>query len=443
MATTPTPQPEQGQPDPVAQFRAYLQAQQQGQQMGPSMTHSQAQVQPQAREQTDRAATQGFGKRQSMRDFGSAVQNLVGQVTQKVQQRKATEQQHLFDRFTQSVQGIQEAQTEVQQAQEAVKQNPQDQAAVARLQKAQGAINQNKTILDAMFNGPHGEKNAKLLSKGFGIDDKNKDTPERQSAIKAMQKAMGGIGDKPAGILAQLPQTSQQTPGTQPIKPPTGNAMLQSADKAAGRQQQMAIEQLKQAGQQGVSLDKLKMIGTMKGVDVTRDATTGQIVTHILTPEERAKVPYLKAQDEASAAKTEAERAMADAKTNPNNPEMKVRMMDAQANAVRAQAMTQIAQADMMKAMAVQAKEPPEVMQARKTVDKLNQDLAKTQLAMSQQNSGFFGGGKYDPDKAQVAVDTLQKNIKASQGVIDKYTAQKEKEAGTDEPIVVTEEDMK
>jgi hypothetical protein len=480
MATTPTPQPTSEQqssnPDPVAQFRAWAQAQGSGSQMGPDMSHSQAQ-QPgqQQKKSTDQGSAYG-GKRAAMRDFANNITNIVGSITQKAQARKATDQQQLFDRFTKSASGVFQAKQQMKEAQEALKQNPQDPKALDSMKQAQEAMKTDQGILDAMFNGSHGEKNSKIISKGFGIDDKNADTPFRKDAIQAMQKTMG-VGEKAAGILSQIPQTQQQT-GPQ-MKPPTGNAILQSMDKGAGRQQQMAIEQLKQAGQQGASLDKLKMTGTLKGIDVSR-GTNGELITHIMSPEERAKVPYLKAQDDATAAKTEAERAMADAKTNPNNPEMRIKMMDAQSNAVRAAAMSQIAQADMMKAMAAKAKEPPEVAQARKTADMMDTEYAKAQefiknpsptndlslvasyvrsqnpqarsMSPAQLNEAMrnrsFGArisakyeeatrGSMDPEFRQEMADSIKISADKARLTAQKYDAQKDKDAGAgdDDPL--------
>jgi hypothetical protein len=430
--------------DPVAQFRAYMQAQQQGStQMAPNLSHSQSQPQPYRPQDTNQGPMSN--KQASIARLGASLQNVIGQVGQKLQQRKATEQQHVFDRYAQTTQGIMQAQSQMQEAQAALKQNPQDPQALQRMQQAQAALKQNQTIQDAMFNGPHGEKNYKMLAKGFGIDDKNAETPERKQAMEAYKKAMG-VGDKAASIGSQLPQTMQQSPQAQQqqmsgVKPATGGQVLGAEMKQQQMEQAKTIQQMKAASQQGISDDKLKMTGMLKGIDMSRDSA-GNPVFHVMSPEERAKVPYLKAQDDAAKAKTDAERAMTDAKMNPDNPEMKVKMMEAQASAVRAAAMSQIAKADMMKTMATQAKEPPEVMQARRSLSKFNQDLAKTQLAMSQQNSGFFGGGKYDEKKAQAALDTIQKNIKDNQAIVDKYDAQKARDSKADEgPAMGTVQD--
>lgn len=149
-------------------------------------------------------------------------------ISNKLNQRKEREQQQTFDMFTNSVKGITEAQGQVREAQKQMqdavtrlRKNPQDDDAKQdyikagqRYQQATQAMQQNRTNLDDMFNGPKGEKHAKMLSKGFGIDDKNADTPERKLAINAVKKSMG-VGDKAAGILSRLPQNQQLTPASQ------------------------------------------------------------------------------------------------------------------------------------------------------------------------------------------------------------------------------------
>jgi hypothetical protein len=414
---------------------------------------------------------------------------LVQQISQKIGARKQRETEQTFDRFTQSAKGVQQAKAQMDEAQAKIKANPQDPDAIKSLKSAQEAMQQNQTILNDMFSGPHGEKHAKLLSKGFGIDDKNADTPERKAAMKAIQKSMG-VGEGPARILSQIPQTQQLSPDAQRQqqlqqagvvgKPPSGNALLQSSDKEASRQQQMAIEQLKQANMKGVTLDKMKMIGTLKGIDVSRDAQ-GQLVTHIMSPEERAKVPYLKAQDDLTAARTEAERAMADAKTNPNNPEMRIKMMNAQSSAVDAQARMLTAQAAQMRAMAAQAKESPEVAAARLTADRMDTELSKAEVILAKpqptptddmalvaswvraqnpqarsmspaaieqalQNRTFgtriskkweeATRGSLDPEFRQEMVDSIKNSRDAARNTAQKYDVQKESEAVGDDDIL-------
>src|SRR5215471_10948245 len=105
--------------DPASMYRAWLAGQMGGgggTQLGPSLQHDPVkQPQPRQERRTDYGSQYGHN-RAALKDLSNSVTNIVGQVTQKIQQRKATEQQHVFDRFTNSVQGIQQAQAEMQEA---------------------------------------------------------------------------------------------------------------------------------------------------------------------------------------------------------------------------------------------------------------------------------------------------------------------------------------
>ena len=215
-------------PNPVDQFRAWAQAQTQ---LSPNMQHTQQQPQPQ-QQQGQRQA--GQGRAVSLQNLGSTLQNVIGKVGEKLQQRKATEQQHLFDRYAQTTAGITAAKAQFQEAITALKANPQDPVARQKLQEAQQASAQNQAIQDAMFNGPNGEKNYKTLAKGFGIDDKNANTPEREAAKKAYMKTMG-VGERSASIGSQLPMTRQPVPGQQQQKPATQGQELNAAVQMRGQ----------------------------------------------------------------------------------------------------------------------------------------------------------------------------------------------------------------
>src|SRR5262249_46382592 len=223
-----------------------------------------------------------------------------------------------------SVQGIQQAQPERQEATAALKQNPQDEQAKQRLENANQALQQNGTILDPMFKGQHGDKYPKMLAKGSGIADKNADTPDRKAAINAMRKSMG-VGAGAAGILSQLPQTQQLDPQAQRTlalqqagvmgKPATAGQILQSETAMRGQDIKAVTDRMRLAIQQGTAFDKIQMTGQLNGIEVTR-GDGGNPQFHVMSPEERAKVPYLKAKDDLSAARTAAQNAMADAKMN-------------------------------------------------------------------------------------------------------------------------------
>lgn len=311
---------------PADMFRAWMMAQMQNTQgttrMGPSMTHTAEQPpQPQERARTDYSArdfeSSGGRSRASIQDLTGSIQNLVGTVSQKLQERKARESAQVFDRFTQSVQGVQAAQAQVdesrqmaEQAVAALKENPNDQQARQRLQQAKGmlqqgsqALQQNKTILEDMFNGPKGEKHAKMLAKGFGIDDKNASTPERQQAIAAIKKSMG-VGDRAAGMIAQLPQTQQLGPEGQQallmqkagIKPPTGGQILNAQTKAVDQ----TLKAEKMISDAGLKSDQIIASLPAKGLTVDRDASgnpkraaNGQLAIRNLTLDELKDNPQL------------------------------------------------------------------------------------------------------------------------------------------------------
>jgi hypothetical protein len=306
MATTGTPQPDQAsaqpQVDPVAQLRAWQQAQaQNAQQMAPNLAHTQQQVQQPDQE----SKTARGGKAGAIQNLGATIQNVVGKATQAVQQRKATEQQHVFDRFVNATQGIQAAQSQMQQAQAANKQalakfqaatSPQDkqaaqqeiQATAGKLREAQDAMQQNRSILDTEFNpaDPKGQKNIKMLSKGFGIDDKNKDTPERQAAIKAMQKKMG-VGPGPAGVMAQLPQTQQPVPGQQQNKPATEGQLLKAATDTRGQDLRARANQAALLEKNGVSSAYIQLRASKEG-QVAEKGADGNWQFRPMTPEEKS-----------------------------------------------------------------------------------------------------------------------------------------------------------
>ncbi len=285
--------------DPVAQYRAWAQAQTQ---IAPNMAHSQVQPQQQQQQQPQRQA--GQGRAVSLQNLSASIQNFTGKLGQAMQQRKAKEQEQVFGRFTSASQGITEAQQQMQQAQadnkraladfQGAKSPEEKQAAQQKIQQttqqvrqAQQAMEVNRGILDAEFNpaDPKGQKNIKMLQKGFGIDDKNANTPERQAAIKAMQKSMG-IGAGPAGVLANLPQTQQQAPGTQAIKPPTGGQMLQAQTQQRGQDLRQSEQQAALLEKNGVSSAYIQLRASKQG-QVADKGADGNWTMRPMTPQEK------------------------------------------------------------------------------------------------------------------------------------------------------------
>ena len=191
----------------------------------------------------------------------TGITNMVGKVTGALAQRKAREQQKVFDNFTSFAKGAQDSQGQMQEAMAALKKNPQDKEAYQRYLQAKQAYDQNMTNLNDLVSGKN-EKNAKLLAKGFGIDDKNAGTPERQAAIAAIKKTMPGVQGNAANLMSRMPQTQQLTPqaegqaagvkaGITPKAPTQGQILkavtdrLNSAKKAGIDEQKVTLQAYK------------------------------------------------------------------------------------------------------------------------------------------------------------------------------------------------------
>jgi hypothetical protein len=305
-------------------------------QVGPSVPHYQVPgITPAQQQRTDNAPQPvgpgqgGAVKRAEMKNLGASISNAVTMLVQKHQEREQRSQQQVFDNFSSAAAGLQAASGQIREAQDALnnaaqklKANPQDQQARDEymkagqsLQQAQSAKAQNVQVLEDMASDP---KKRKMLAKGYGIDDKNASTPERQAAIAAIRKQQG-VGQNTAGIMSQLPQTMQLSPQAQAQqmarqagvlgKPSTGGqdqqyemnkaklaqnqefktaAALQNAEKIANK-----------AGQ-----DTSKMIAALPGLGLQAEhdadgnvkrAPDGTIVTRNLTREELTGNPVLAA----------------------------------------------------------------------------------------------------------------------------------------------------
>jgi hypothetical protein len=180
----------------------------------------------------------GANKRQSMQNLVKSAQGLANQFGQYQEQKQQREYEQVIGRFTGATQGVNQAQAQIQQAAAALKQNPQDPQAQQMLQQGQAALKQNQTILNDMAND---KKAHKVITKAFGVDDKNADSPERSAASAVLKKQMG-VGQGAAGILSQLPQTQQLTPQAQSQQqarqagvvgaPASGTSLVNAASKA-------------------------------------------------------------------------------------------------------------------------------------------------------------------------------------------------------------------
>lgn len=185
-------------------------------------------------------------KAQVRQNFGIQLQNTIGQISNAIATRKARQESKVFDNFALYTKGKADAEAQMKDAAAAVQKDPNDKDAQQRLEQARVAYKQNVENLNDLTSGKN-EKNAKLLAKGYGIDDKNAGTPERQMAIAAYKKANPEANDKVAGIMSKLPQTQQLTPqaqgqamakqaGAQQFKPATGGQILAAAGKQVDQQ---------------------------------------------------------------------------------------------------------------------------------------------------------------------------------------------------------------
>jgi hypothetical protein len=207
----------------------------------------------------------------------------------------------------------------LRKASELLKANPQDpqahqlvQQGQQMSQQGQAALKQNSTILNDMANDP---KQHKVITKAFGIDDKNADSPERAAATAALKKQMGGqVGGGAAGMLSQLPQTQQLSPQAQGQQMAhqagviaTPGQALQAEGKVAqvgAGEQKSAIDQMLKAEKQhtdaGLKTDalvsKLPQMGLQaeKNEDGTiKRNADGTMVVRNLTKEELEGNPEL------------------------------------------------------------------------------------------------------------------------------------------------------
>jgi len=249
MSTTPISMP-QSSPDQYADYVRQVAASQANTtgltQMSPNLGGATPPTQRQFKD-SGQQQNQRFGpgegaarKRESMQNLVKASQSFANKIGEQIQAKQNREYEQTITRFTGATQGIAQAQAQVMQATQALKQNPQDQQAQQQLQQAKSALQQNQLILNDLSTD---KKHAKTIMKAFGIDDKNANSPERQAAIAAMRKQseptqqqqVGGFsttqGSAPgqtmtvsgppamnqqsANIQSQIPQTQQLSPQAQ------------------------------------------------------------------------------------------------------------------------------------------------------------------------------------------------------------------------------------
>lgn len=284
--------------------------------------------------QTDRPMSAGrFGpgegaarKRESMQNLVTSAKNIASTFAQKAKEKQQREYTTTITRYTGAVQGVQQAQAQVQQGQQMLNQaaqllkaNPNDPQARELVQQGQqlsqagrSALQQNQTILNDMSQD---KKAHKVITKAFGIDDKNANSPERQAAIQALQKQMG-IGGPAAGILSQLPQNQQLSPQAQQqqmarqagiVGAPASQGQILSA------QTQMAKTEATESGKNLRADAKDKLTAAFKGMKYDDKGNLAP-----MTQEEIAKNPVLSskmatdhARQDLMAAQTEVAKARA------------------------------------------------------------------------------------------------------------------------------------
>ena len=240
-----------------------------------------------------------WAKQMQTQNFVAGLQNMAGKIVQQVQERKYRQDMQIFDQFAQAYKGkndadaqLQAADQQIAQAKAALQADPNNaqakqtllQATQQRKQAEQAQL-VNKNKLDDISADP---KKYKLLQKGYGIDDKNAGTQQRQMAIQSIKNSTG-LGEKASSIIAQLPQTQQLSPQAQAqemarkagvISPPaTGGQMLSAEVKQRADQQRhedrQADQQFKaEALAHKVGMDTDKFLETLpaKGLVAERDA---------------------------------------------------------------------------------------------------------------------------------------------------------------------------
>ena len=281
--------------------------------------------------------TKGASQRAQIASLANNVQSLAANAQNLYDQHQTKILGQKFQTLVGSQKGIQAAQEMQQNAQKVLAQDPNNADAKAMADQAQQMMQHNTTILNQMLDPttPEGKKNIKLFSKGFGFDDKNADTPERAAAIAAMKKQQPGLNDGAAGLMAKMPQGIGMSPQTQvnadmvkagvTPKAATGGQVLAAETKGATTQATIDAKKAAQEERLGLNSD-----GSPKPI---KD----------LPPAMQAKVTEERSKDELQKAQTKLDQAKAQAMADPKSPQNQLALM-------RANAMSQFAQASMLRA---------------------------------------------------------------------------------------------
>jgi len=338
----------------------------------------------------------GAMKQQQQQNFATSISNIAGSIVSASKQRQARQQQVIFDNFASYYKGSQDAQGAMQQAMADLKKNPQDADAQQRFQKAKASYDQNIQNINDLTTGKN-EKNVKLLSKGFGIDDKNAGTPERQAAIGAIKKQMPGLGGNAAGLMSKMPQTQQLTPQAQ------GQQMARQAGVGSPQmtenQRVQALEKLIQQNKIDERTQSKLDAGMIAKGYVPEKGEDGKTSYRQMTTEERADNPKFRAEDEMHQARLDFMKAQTAVKTDPNNVQNQLRALEAQARMIQSKASMERADAAIKAIAAGNSDELAQML--------INGDIAPAQIPgrnsvkiQAIENASKLSGGTYSAAKA-------------------------------------------
>lgn len=227
----------------------------------------------------------GERKRADSQTMLNNLGNLTKSLTDYMHQKRVREYSTTIEKVMGAQSGMTEAQAMLEQAQAAVKANPQDTAAIAQMQRAQDALNQNKDILSQLGSDP---KVVKILEKAFSVkligDDKKQASPEYQAlqmAIRNKDKA----AQKEAG-LKMMEKFQKTQPVRQGINPQyqamaqlIKDKILPDANKQLEYQQEV-MKQLGEATRKQWDIESKQNIAKLL-VDAKDRQTQASILGHI------------------------------------------------------------------------------------------------------------------------------------------------------------------
>lgn len=257
--------------------------------------------QPMQPQQKVTGAAPGTGpmiREQRLQNLTNSVSNLANQIGQQVQAKKNREYTQVVGQFVSLTKGINDAKSQLQQGQQLVQQaqqeqDPQRKAQMQQqgqqmVQTAQQALQQNMANYNDIVNDP---KKHKVITKAFGIDDKNANTPERQAAIKAIQQQNQGMSQQGANVMSRMPQTQQLSPQAQAQSQAVQAGVMGRPRPTTLTEQMNAaakFEQLAQKGEElGLKKDQIDLRAYKQELVPVTDAKEGEPHFRPMTNDER------------------------------------------------------------------------------------------------------------------------------------------------------------